>query len=226
MTRRRTLTPVLFVAALLIARAASAQAIPAAPQRSADVSFGGTWTLPVGVGETSLEFLDNSGNPFTVFTASNRFGNGFGLDVNIGFKLARKLFAEGVGSWTRVPLEAEISGDLEAGEDVTVSESASRFALGGALRVHLTQGVTEWFLRGGAAWMREVAAGSALTGDGTLIDAGAGVIRSLTRRPNGQLKVGLRLEGRLSFRTGGLTLGEDKLRVGPVVAGALILGFR
>ena len=74
--------------------------------------------------------------------------------------------------------------------------------------------------------MREVASGSALTEDGTLIDAGVGVIRALTRRPNGQLKVGLRFEGRLSFRTGGLTLGEDKLRVGPVAAGALILGFR
>ena len=223
---RRAFTGLAFIVALVVAGDAAAQAIPPPAQRSADLSFGGTWTLPVAVGETSLEYLDNNGNVFTVFDAKNRFGQGFGLDVNLGFKLARRLFAEGGGAWTHVPLEAQITNDVEAGEDVTVSESASRFAVGGALRVHLSEGRTEWFVRGGASWMREVAAGSALTADGTLMDAGVGVIHALTRRPNGLLRVGLRLEGRLSFRSGGLTLGEEKMHIGPVIAGALTMGFR
>ena len=232
MTRvRRTFTGGVLFAALLVTSAAAAQAIPPPripplPQRSYDLSFGGTWTLPASVGETSLEYIDSGGNVFTVFDAKNRFGHGFGFDVNLGFRLARKLFAEAAGAWTHVPLEVQITNDVEAGEDVTVSESASRFAVGGALRVHLSEGRTEWFVRGGASWMREVAAGSALTADGTLIDAGVGFIRALTRRPGGMLKVGLRVEGRLSFRSGGLTLGEEKLRIGPVIAGALTVGFR
>ena len=230
MTVRRVLTIGLFMAALAVAGEAAAQTasqkVPPASQRSYDLSFGGTWTMPSGVGETSLEYLDSGGSEFTVFNATNRFGNGFGLDTNLGFRLARKIFGEAVGAWTHVPLEAKITNDVEAGEDVTVSESASRFSLGGAIRLHLSEGATEWFVRGGASWMREVAAGSALTADGTLIDAGVGFIRALSRTPGGMLKVGLRVEGRLSFRSGGLTLGEEKLRVGPVVAGALTLGFR
>jgi hypothetical protein len=226
MTGRQMRSGALVLAALLLAAEAAAQALPPPSQRSKDLSFGGTLTLPMDVGETSLNYKDTNGDEFTVFSATNRFGTGFGLDVNLGFRIARRLFAEGVGAWTHVPLEAKITGDVEAGEDATVSESASRFSLGGALRIHLTEGATEWFVRGGASWMREVAAGSALTGDGTLIDAGAGFFRTLTRRPGGMLKTGLRVEGRLSFRSGGLTLGEDKLRVGPVVTAALTLGFR
>ena len=223
---RRAFTGLAFIVALVVAGDAAAQAIPPPAQRSADLSFGGTWTLPASVGETSLDYLDGNGDVYTVFDAKNRFGHGFGLDVNLGFRLARKLFAEAAGAWTHVPLEVQITNDVEAGEDVTVSESASRFAVGGAVRVPLSEGKTEWFVRGGASWMREVAAGSALTADGTLIDAGVGFIRALTRRPGGMLKVGLRVEGRLSFRSGGLTLGEEKLRIGPVIAGALTVGFR
>ena len=223
---RRTFTGGVLIAALLIATPAAAQAIPPSAQRSSDLSFGGTWTLPVSVGELSLDYLDGNGNEYTVFDAKNRFGQGVGLDVNLGFRLARRLFAEATGAWTHVPLESQITNDVEAGEDVTVSESASRFSVGGALRMHLSEGRTEWFLRGGASWMREVAAGSALTADGTLVDAGAGFIRALTRRPGGMLRVGVRVEGRLSFRSGGLTLGEEKLRIGPVFAGGLTVGFR
>jgi opacity protein-like surface antigen len=227
MSAPRLLTSALLLAAVLAGRAASAQVIqPRAPQRSSDLSFGGTWAMPTSVGKTSLVYLDNNRQDFTVFDASNRFGNGFGIDINLGFRVTRRLFAEGVGAWTHVPLESKISGDIEAGEEATVSESASRFAVGGAARVHLTEGKTEWFVRGGVSWMREVAAGSALTGDGMLTDAGVGLIRALTRRPNGILKTGVRVEGRLSFRSGGLSLGKEDMSVGLVIAGALTLGFR
>ena len=135
---------------------------------------------------------------------------------------------EATGKLTWVPFETEIVDDFEDVDVVTLSETALRFGFGGALRWLLAdRGKNQWFLQGGGGWFRETAGGSSLSADGLLFDGGIGWLHLWRDRTRGSLRrLGLRVDGTLAFRSGGLTLGEDKLRLGPVVIGALTMGFR
>jgi hypothetical protein len=82
-------------------------------------------------------------------------------------------------------------------------------------------------VRAGAGWSRDVAGDGTLSADGTTVDGGLGVSYLWRDRAQGGLRrLGLRVESRLDVRAGGLAHGEDKLRVGPTVTGALVMGFR
>jgi hypothetical protein len=205
-----------------------AQVAPAAPGRAMEVAIGGTWSAPVGLGSLAGEFFSSSGGSFSQFEAENRFGQGFGVDVRIGVPVGQRerFWIEGIGALARTSLQTRITNDVETNDDVTVSEHALRYGVGGAARLVLGGGAaSEWFLRGGAGWLREVAAGSALVENGISSEIGVGWTYTLRSRA-GRRRLGLRLDGRLEMRSGGVTFGEDKLRFGPVVGGALTMGFR
>jgi hypothetical protein len=148
--------------------------------------------------------------------------------LGLGLGLTRRLWADVSGGWTRISLTTDITDDFEGADGVTLSEAGSRFLVGGGIRLLLSDPKKmTWFVRGGVAWLRETAGGNTLTGDGLLTSAGVGVDYVWRDRVAGGIRrMGLRIDGRVNFRSGGLTLGEDKLRVGPAVAALIMMGLR
>jgi len=216
---------------VLGALAVAAMASPALAQSTAqaasvrprtprvDIAIQGAWIGPVSFGESSMDLLRPDGSPLTVFRSENRLASGLGTEVRLTVELS--------GSWMRADLESRISGDIEDAEDVTVSEALDRVTAEGSLVwTWRTTRRTSWFVRGGAGWMREMAARGLLREDGVIVNAGAGLRYWWRERPGGALRrLGLRFEGRASIRSSGLSLGEQKSRIAPVVSGGLILGF-
>jgi hypothetical protein len=227
MTRRHIVAMACAGALLGASSLAEAQVAPATG-RATDLSLGGSWSAPVGLGDRPVDLHTSSGGTFTQFRTSNRLGQALGLDLRVGVAVTPRVWAEGVGGWARVPFQSQITDDSEDADDVTLTEHGSRFSVGGALRyVVSTRGATSWFVRGGGGWMREVAGASTLTADGLTGEAGVGMTRVWRERPRGALRqIGFRVDGRVQFRAGGLTLGDDTLRLGPAVGGALTMGFR
>jgi hypothetical protein len=207
---------------------ASAQATVAAAGRAVELVLGGSWEGPMSIGTADANFLNNSGGDFAQFTTTNGLGQAIGLEVNLGFGLTRRLRADASGGWTHVSLRTEITDDFEGADGVTLKEPGSRFLVGGGIRLLLSdRKKMTWFVRGSVAWMRETAGGNTLTADGLLTSAGVGVDYLWRDRVAGGIRrTGLRIDGRVNFRSGGLTLGEDELRVGPAVAALIILGLR
>lgn len=218
----------LTLSATSVASAQTSQPVSRPPGRPIELAVGGSWIAPVGLGTVDADLLTSGGSPITQFTTSNSLGAAFGGDVHLTFALSRRVAAEALGSLTRISFETEITQDLEDADGVTLTETGLRFGAAGAMRVLLaTTGATRWFLRGGAGWLRETAGGSSLVGDGLSVDAGVVMMYLWRDRPRGTLRrLGLRLDGKIAFRSGGLTLGEDTLRAGPAVGGALTMGFR
>lgn len=211
---------------LAVPRPAHAQA--SAPARPFEITLGGSWAAPIGLGTADANFLNNSGGDFAQFRTSSGLGQGFGLETSIGFGLTRRLYADAIGGWTRISLSTDVSSDFEGASDVTLSQPGSRFLVGGAIRLLLSDPKKlTWFVRGGVTWMRETAGGNTLTEDGFLTAAGVGVDYLWRNSPRASVhRLGLRIEGRLNLRSGGLALGEDKLRAGVAAAASLIMGFR
>jgi hypothetical protein len=230
MTRRRCASVSTVVLLLVSAGPALAQVGTAPAGPPIEFTVGGSWSAPVGLGAVNADFFTSSGATFTQFAVENRLGQGFGLDVRLGVPIGqgRRLWIEGVGALARTSLQTEITSDVEDADGVTISERALRYSVGGAARWVIRRGAaTEWFLRAGGGWLREVAAGSALADNGWSTDAGAGWTYLLRDRSQGGLRrLGLRIDGRLEIRSGGVAFGEDKLRIGPVAGGALMMGFR
>ena len=224
---------------VLGALAVAAMASPALAQSTAqaasvrprtprvDIAIQGAWIGPVSFGESSMDLLRPDGSPLTVFRSENRLASGLGTEVHVAFPARQRLTVELSGTWTRADLESRISGDIEDAEDVTVSEALDRVTAEGSLVwTWRTTRRTSWFVRGGAGWMREMAARGLLREDGVIVNAGAGLRYWWRERPRGALRrLGLRFEGRASIRSSGLSLGEQTSRIAPVFSGGLILGF-
>jgi hypothetical protein len=207
---------------------ARAQAVVPAAGRAFELALGGSWEAPMSLGTADANFLNNSGGDVPQFKTRNGLGQGFGLEVGLGFGLTRRLWADASGGWTRISLTTDITDDFEGAGGVTLSEPGSRFLVGGGVRLQLSDPKKlTWCVHGGVAWMRETAGGNTLTADGLVTSAGASVDYLWRNRVAGGVRrMGLRVDGRVNFRSGGLTLGEDKLRVGPAVAASIIMGFR
>jgi hypothetical protein len=75
-------------------------------------------------------------------------------------------------------------------------------------------------------WMRETAGGATLTGDGFIGGGGLGYRRWFRTNGKGGVKrMGMRFEARAVVRSGGLSLGESSVHVGPSFTAHLVWGF-
>ena len=218
------------VAAALVLMAsapAAAQTKPAAPKKQKEFVLGLTIPGPTSLGETTAELLNSSGNPITLLRAKNSLGWGFGLETSVGWELKKSLWLEAAGSWTRTSLKSDIREDFEGAQGDEVSSPVSRFVLEAAMvRYFREKGSGAWFLRVDGGWMRETAGGATLTGDGFIGGGGLGYRRWFKTNGKGGVKrMGMRFEARAVVRSGGLSLGESSVHVGPGFAAHLVWGF-
>lgn len=206
---------------------ALAQAPPAAPGRPIELGLGGSLIAPSSVGSTSATLLTPSGGTLKLFDVESRFGVGYGVDATLGFRVARAVWVEASGGWSRATARSRISGDVEAAPATTATEPVSRVSGEGALVWYFAdRGSTSWFIRGSGGWMRELVGGNSLVEDGFLGSAGAGLRRWWRENGKGSLKrMGLRVEGRLLLRSSGVAFGEKSLQIAPAASGLIVFGF-
>lgn len=206
---------------------AQTPAAAASVSRPIELAVQGSWVGPASFGSANQNYLRPDGSLYPVFQAESSLGSGFGVEANIGYPLGARFQAEFTGGWSRSSLRTEITGDVENADDVTLTETLMRFSLEGAgVWTVRTRERSSIFLRGGAGWMRELAGSGALTEDGLVANAGVGMKYWWgTSTPGRQKRIGLRVEGRLSIRSGGITLGERSVRVAPIASGGLIFRF-
>jgi hypothetical protein len=204
---------------------------PAATQKPAGQSsgkefvVGGSWLGPVGMGSSSAELLRSNGTTLTLFETENSLGSGFGLTAGMGFGLTKSIWAEVLGGWSRATLKSDVSDDFEDAEVELLRADIARFSVeGAALWYFGAGGANAWFARGGGGWGRELDEGRSLAEDTFHGTAGFGW-RHWWGQPKGRPRSGLRASGAVEFRTGGLTLGEGTVRIGPTAAVHVFFGF-
>ncbi len=208
------------------AASASAQTAQATPARQWEFAGGVSFVAPATLGTTSAELLRPDGSSLTLFRARNETGAGRGLEAHIGTAVARRFDVEMSGIWMRFDARAVISGDAESVPGVTLTETLTRFSIEGAAVWKLVDGVrVQWFVRGGAGWMRELSSDMALASDGVVVNAGGGMKYWPGATRPGQGRFGLRAEVRLLGRRGGIAIDDGSFRLWPVVAGSALVRF-
>jgi hypothetical protein len=224
---RERFSVLLIVAFAAAAGPAAAQTAPASSGLPIEVSVQAAWVGPASFGSVNENLTRPAGSPYPVFQTDNSLGSGIGVEANFGYPLGARLQAELTGAWSRASLRSEITGDVEDADDITITETLNRFSIeGGVLWTLRTRERSSIFIRGSGGWMRELAGSGALAEDGFVANAGAGMKYWWGTATPGQAKrIGLRVEGRLSIRSGGITLGERSVRVAPVASGGLIFRF-
>lgn len=216
---------------LLAAGVAEAQSQPAQPAASArhpwELGVGSPITGGIKLGSQTAALLAPDGSPFTLFRTDSRIAPGFGVEVNLAYRLTDKLTGEATGSWNRMRFRTKVSADAEGAEDLTAELSASRFTVeGSALWLLTRRNKMEFFVRGGGGWMRELAEGNALFENGGVGTAGVGMKYLLKERASGRIRrLSLRLEGRALVRSGGLTVGSRSTKMTPAFAASLTFGL-
>jgi hypothetical protein len=182
---------------------------------------------PIGQGTSTANLIAPDGSMLTLFSTRNRLAPAFGVDVLLGRALTATFSVEAAGAWTRGELESRVSSDFE-GADLTIVRTAlSRFTIEGAgAWVFQRRERFDAFVRGSAGWMRELGGERVLVDDGLVGTVGAGVKYWLRVRPSGRVKrTGVRVEGRVVVRSGGLSFGDRSAGIAPAVAGSFILAL-
>jgi hypothetical protein len=184
--------------------------------------------MPVKMGSTPIVLDTSSGATLTTATTEHRMATSVGTELRLGFRLTPRISAEVAGGWSRVTFETSVTGDTEGAASTSATLAASRFLVGGAAIVRLgPRGKRETYVLGGVSWLREAAdlAAGGLYEDGTLTEAGGGMKIWLLDRAKGRVKrLGIRIEGRVGVRTGGISLDTRSTHILPVFAGSLIIG--
>jgi hypothetical protein len=198
---------------------------PASQSSGKEFVVGGGWFGPVGMGSASADLLAPTGSTLTLFETENSLSQGFGLTAGFGFELTRSLWAEVLGSWSSATLRTEITDDFEDADVEPIRSPISRFTVeGAALWYFGAGGANAWFVRGGGGWGRELDETRSLAEDTFHGTASVGW-RHWWGQPKGRTRSGLRLSGGIEMRTGGLTLTDSTVRIGPTVAVNVFFGF-
>ena len=167
------------------------------------------------------------GGRLLIFNSDVSLGAGPGIEVHFGRPAGSRLAFEATGTWSFTTIRTEVSADIEGAPAATVTEDLGRFSVEGSALWRLAGGAKRALhLRGGAGWMRELAAGATLAGNGVVGNVGAtvkywwGASSSVSRR-----RLGLRLDGRAVLRSGGVDLGANGVQVAPAASADLMIGF-
>jgi hypothetical protein len=205
-------------------RAASAQVPVVERTARSEVGVSGAFVGPVSFGRSVANYTRPDGGAFPVFTTENGVTAGRGVEAHVTVHVSRRLSVEGTAGWSRAKLRTTITGDIEGAEDATISETLSRLEGEGSLLWTIaTRGSLSFFVRGGAGIMHEFAGDGVYGATGTIGNAGAGM--KYWRRAGTGRGVGLRIEGRASVRTNGITIGASKTVIAPVISGGIMFGF-
>ena len=166
-----------------------------------DLSAGAGFTTASDLGDARANLRGSSGSPLQLFATSSRMGTSLPVEVRLGYRITPRYTFEVRGAWSQPELKTSITGDFEATPALTVAEKVNLYSLDFGLLVLFNSsrpGALTPFISGGAGYVGAVHEGFTLLENGITYRGGGGIKYPLTR------KVGVRLDGTLSFLSGGV----------------------
>jgi hypothetical protein len=229
MTAGRAAALVLVASAILVAPAA-AQTAPAPRRNQVTVSAGLIAGGSYPIGDQLAQIRSNATGtppPFTLFRAESTFDPTIGFEGRVAFALTNQIEAEVGGRYAKPQLTVDITGDTEAQQTATVTDTVSRYAVDVSGVWHLPFAFgsrARPYVIGGAGYLRELHADRLIVDSGTLVQAGGGV-RYWLRGVSGRgAAFGVRADARLVRRSGGIEF-EERSRSYPTVSVLAFAGF-
>jgi hypothetical protein len=198
--------------------AASAQVYfgSAAPRLGSwEVSGGAVWSDGYGLGTRGADLTRNTGTGtgrFEQFTASTQVDTVTGGQGRLGFYVSRTIALEAGVQFTRPVVSTRLTNDFEEAADTTATETMSRYAIDGAVVIHLTRlsfagGKGVPFLTGGGGYLRELHERDELIETGRTYHGGAGLKLWFGQ---GRRRLGLRADFGVAMRDGGFDYREGR----------------
>jgi hypothetical protein len=188
------------------------------------LDLGAAWSGGGTFGTADATYTAPDGSVFTLFSTKNSISGGFGGASHLLVRVTPRVAAEISGSFLRPALRSTTSADFEGVDPVTATQRISQFTLGGGAVVRLRDDAA-WipFLRGHAAWLRQLSGDFSLYQDGVAYEAGGGVFHRWKHRAGHFRPYGLRIDGMVSIRRGGIEPAKGKTLISPAFSIALVV---
>jgi len=198
-----------------------------------DVSIGGLWNGGYALdGRNATETRNQvGGGDLVLFETDSEVTGGAGLEARLGVRIGQTFSVEAGGSWTRASLLTRISGDFEGAPALDARSDFTQYAIDGAVVARLARlamggGRVVPFVEAGAGYLRQLHEGNVMVETGVVVHGGGGVLVWLRSRSGGGFdRIGLRVDVRVTSRTGGIDVTENRRRVFPSLGAGLALGF-
>lgn len=211
---------------------AEAQGSPEFPRRhSLEIAVGGAFLGGVDFGsiDATLNANQTPRAPYTLFETSSALSHAAAFEGRVAYHFTRVFSLEGVFGYARPSIETTISGDVEGVPTTIARERLSQFVVDVSGVVHLRHvktGRAVPFVFGGAGYLRELHEADLVGESGHTYHLGGGLKLPLLMRRGFVRSLGLRVDARALFRSGGADLDRSRPTRATGAAGAsLIVGF-
>jgi hypothetical protein len=220
------------LAVVLVAGVPSAAAAQPAPVRFV-LSIGGLWHSGVPLGSRDAIETRNQvgGGAFVLFETESAIMSGAGLIARIGVRLAPAFTIEMGGTWTKTSISTRLTADAEAAPDSEIRSNVTEYVLGAALvfrleRLAMAGGRAVPFVEAGAGYLRQLHGDNRWAKTGSVLHGGGGLVVWLRSDSNVWLKrLGVRIDGRITARKGGVEPAEGRQRVFAALGAGLAFVF-
>ena len=156
---------------------------------------------------------------------------GSGLEARLGVRVGSMFTVEAGASWTRASVVSRVRADFEGAPGVEARSDFTQYVIDGALvarreRLAMGGGRVVPFVEAGAGYLRQLHEGQVLVETGSVFHGGGGVLVWLRTGSVGWVeRIGLRVDARITSRSGGIDVTDERRRVFPALAAGLALGF-
>jgi len=230
---RRTPGPRCAALALAVVLVVPGLADAQAPAGRFEVSFGGLWNGGYALdGRNATETRNQvGGGDLILFETDSEVTSGGGLEARFGVRLGSTFTVEAGGSWTRASILTHVSSDFEGAPALDARSDFTQYVIDGAIvarleRLAMGGGRVVPFVEAGAGYLRQLHEGNVTVETGTVVHGGGGVHVWLRSRPGGWFdRIGLRVDGRVTSRSGGIDVTDDRRRTFGALAAGLAVGF-
>lgn len=217
--------------AVTLLMAAIALPVDAAAQTSGfahrfEISGGGGLQTGADLGRQTADLRANSTTPqaFVLFATQSGLSRTWLADARVGFVVSPRITVEGRLGYSRPSLDTSVSADTEGASPITVVERVDQYVIDAGVVIRLDEmrirRLTP-YVAGGAGYLRQLHEGLAAIEQGHVYHLGGGLTRPILTRNRGVIRAaGLRVDGRVYFLSGGISLGD-----GVVMQGAMTGGF-
>ena len=186
---------------------------------------GGGLQTGADLGSQNADLRANSttAQPFTLFTTQSRMSRAWLADARVGFVVSPRVTVEARLGYSRPSLETSVSADTEGAASITVVERVDQYVIDAGIVIRLDEmriGRMTPYVAGGAGYLRQLHEGLAAIEQGHLYHLGGGLRRDVLTRNRGVISAaGLRVDARVSFLSGGISLGDGVVTQGTMTGG-------
>lgn len=214
-----------------LATPALAQEAPALRPHHMTVGAGAAWMGGYDIGDSTAQLRGNglgpSATPFNWFTAKSRVAWSVAPDFHIGVALSGSVAVDGGISYARPRVAVAISGDAEASSQELPGEQIDQYQIGAGVSWQIPTSFGNRlapFVSAGGAYLRQLHEDRALGENGQVYHGGGGARYWLRGGDGASKALGVRIDGRVNFRRGGIDF-DNQNRIYPSVSVMLFVGL-